>query len=229
MPGAAVVDVRTVAIIQARMDSKRLPGKAVELIGDKTILEWVIYRALLTPGVDEVVVATSYRLVDAQIDWTATHAGVRVVRGSADDVLDRYLVAATATDADYILRLTADCPLHDPGLNGWMLEELKATFADYVSLLTFSVGLAQEVFTVEALQRAGRHAKTAYAREHVVPWMLCNTRTLMRAPPFVIGVGRWCVDTPEDLERLRGLYSAFPDLFEMSASELVGLGVAGVS
>ena len=212
--------MRTVAIIQARMGSERLPGKALMNIGDKTILEWVIFRTLLVEGVDEVMVATTIQGFDDPIYTECLGLGIECCRGARFDVLDRYYEAAEGYDG--VLRVTADCPLLDPGINSRIVDTLKTTDAEYVSMSTRSNGLVQEAFSIGALQRAWENATDPYDREHVVPWMIRNEKTRFLKPDFDLGSGRWCVDTQEDLDRLRALYAEDPCLFELTAEELVG-------
>src|SRR5690242_5548434 len=102
--------MKTVAVIQARMSSTRLPGKVLKDLGGRPVLDWVVEAARQAPGVDEVVVATSTEEDDNVVaDW-ALQKGVTVYRGSLTDVLSRFLGAAHLTNADILIRLTGDCP-----------------------------------------------------------------------------------------------------------------------
>lgn len=211
--------MRTVAVIQARMDSRRLPNKAIAPIGPKSVLGWVIHRTRLVEGVDEVVVATTDRAIDNPIVSRCELMDVPVVCGPTEDVLARYVKAALVTEATHVLRVTADCPLLDPGLNSQIVAALKSNRrAGYVSMFTRSVGLVQEAFTANALFAADVEAMTLEEREHVVPWMLNNVKTLLLRPDHDLGQTRVCVDTAEDLEWLRGLYEVDPGLFDGSVS-----------
>ena len=213
--------MRTVAIIQARMGSERLPGKALVKIGDRTVLQSVIWRTAQIAGLDDLVVATTDLDEDSPIRSVCDQVGVDWLAGEVDDVLDRFMRTAVFSKATHILRITADCPLLDPEINYRIVDTLKTTSASYVSMSTRSNGLVQEAFTIGALQRAWENATDPYDREHVVPWMIRNEKTRFLKPDFDLGSGRWCVDTQEDLDRLRGLYAADPGLFERSAEELV--------
>ncbi len=219
--------MRTVAIIQARMDSQRLPGKALMKIGDRTILEWVIHRTRMVEGVDAVTVATSRLTSDLPIIREAMRLGVEGWAGSPDDVLARFKGYADKLEATHILRVTADCPLLCPELNSQILSGLKGSECGYASMPTGgSNGLVQEAFTVEALRVANENATTDYEREHVVPWMLENLNTHWVAAPFDLGRDRWCVDTQDDLDSLRMLYELEPGLFDLPARDLVGLAAS---
>src|SRR5262245_3488344 len=112
---------RTVAIIQARFGSTRLPGKVLKPLGNiqgrrSIVLDHAIQRCRAVPSVDAVVIATTDREEDGAIVAAAERAGALVHRGSAEDVLSRYAGAAKRADADVVLRVTSDCPLIDPGI-----------------------------------------------------------------------------------------------------------------
>src|SRR4051812_40133487 len=105
---------RVVAVIQARMGSSRLPGKTMMDLAGMPLLRRVIRQIAGAETLDEVVIATSADPIDDVIEEFCKVEGVRVVRGSADDVLSRYVLAAKASNADVVVRITADCPLHSP-------------------------------------------------------------------------------------------------------------------
>lgn len=104
------------AVIQARMGSTRLPGKVLRPLAGRPVLEWVIRAAQEANQVDDVVVATTDAREDDVLAAVAKGAGSRVVRGSRDDVLERYVQALGSHPCDAVVRLTADCPLLDPEL-----------------------------------------------------------------------------------------------------------------
>ena len=106
--------MKIVAIIQARMSSARLPGKVMLKLGDKIVLEHVTSRVKLAKSINQVVVATSTDASDDVISQWCEENQVDCYRGSLTDVLDRYVQAATHFNADYVVRITADCPLIDP-------------------------------------------------------------------------------------------------------------------
>jgi spore coat polysaccharide biosynthesis protein SpsF (cytidylyltransferase family) len=108
--------VKTVAIIQARMGSTRLPGKVLMDLGGRPALAWVVRAARAAVGVDEVWVATSTAASDDPVARWCNDNDVPVHRGSEHDVLDRYAGAMLASGADAIIRLTGDCPLLDPAV-----------------------------------------------------------------------------------------------------------------
>ena len=208
----------TLAVIQARMGSSRLPGKVMENLGSMPVLGWVVRAARATPGIDETVVATSTGDGDDVIaDWCAEN-GVECHRGSEEDVLSRFAEAAKAAKADAVLRLTADCPLLDPQVCGAIVALFKATGADYTSNVNppdWPDGLDCEVFSAKALYEADAEATRSIEREHVTPFIFFNrerydVRSISCPLPGMLG-NRWTLDRKEDLDFLRALVAHIPN------------------
>ena len=107
---------RFVAIVLARMDSRRLPGKAMSLINGLPLIHYVLQRAFNIPGVDRVVLATTTRAIDDVLVDYAASQGASTYRGSADDVAGRMLDAAVEYDATFLMRINGDSLFIDPSL-----------------------------------------------------------------------------------------------------------------
>lgn len=108
--------MRTIAIIQARMKSSRLPDKVMLDIAGKPMLQRVIERTQAAKQVDQVVVATTNGVEEDPIAELCAGLHVGFYRGSLQDVLDRYYHCALSYSPDVVVRITADCPVIDPGL-----------------------------------------------------------------------------------------------------------------
>ena len=169
--------MRTGIIIQARLGSKRLPGKVLKQLpygsGD-SVLQHVIKRLKLSEKADVIIVATTVKLADDPIVELAAKEGVLCFRGAEDDVLERYFMAAEENNLDLIVRVTSDCPCIDPEVLDRIIDEHKSGGNDYTSNTmprTYPHGLDVEVFTFEALKRAHDEAVDAYDREHVTPYL----------------------------------------------------------
>jgi len=169
--------MKTVAIIQARMGSTRLPGKVLADLAGQPVLAWVVRAARAATGVDDVWVATSTAAADdAVVAWCKAN-GVPVHRGSEDDVLDRYVGAAKASGANVVVRLTADCPLLDPAVIAQTIRLRAMTGVAYASNVdppTWPDGLDCEVLTADTLVTAAAEATRASDREHVTPFVRNN-------------------------------------------------------
>lgn len=211
--------MNAVAIIQARVGSTRLPAKVLADIAGQPMLARVVERAARIPGIDDVVVATSRLAADDAIAEMCGARGWRCTRGSEDDVLLRYVEAASEVGAAVIVRVTSDCPLLDPEVGGRVVAVLTTRLGelDYVSNTlrrTFPRGLDVEAVSREALERAHREARDPASREHV-------TRYIYQHPDVfrieqVVDVEdrsalRWTVDTEADLALVREIYAALGD------------------
>ncbi len=205
--------LKTVAIVQARMSSTRLPGKVLLSIGTKTMLEWVVTRVRRSSSIDEVVVATTNESADESIVHECERLGVVSYRGSELDVLDRYYNAATDREADVVIRVTSDCPFIDPREIDRVVGAFRASAPHYASNCLASGylrGLDTEVMTMESLARAWREARHGYHRIHVTPYIYQNPDLfrLLAVPPMSnrdFSSLRWTVDTQDDLDMVRAL------------------------
>ena len=169
---------RTVAVVQARLGSQRLPGKVLLPLGDRTVLDWVLHRLGRATLVDEVVVATSDQPDDDPLAAHVESAGVAVFRGDLHDVLSRCRGAAESRAATTVERVTADCPLLDPDAVDAVVRAHRETGADFTANRlppphhrTWPIGLDVEVATIEALRRADDEATEPAHREHVMPYL----------------------------------------------------------
>lgn len=208
------------AILQARMSSTRLPGKVMaDLAGAPMILRQ-IERLNRAPSLRRIVVATSDQPSDDPLARAMEAAGVLVFRGPLDDVLGRFVGALDAFGpADIAARLTADCPLADPGVIEATVALREATGADYAANAgerrTFPKGLDVEVFRVAALRAAAAETRDPYDREHVTPFLYRRPERFALAfhdQAVDEGEVRWTVDRPDDLAFVRAVYEAlYPD------------------
>lgn len=203
---------KVVAIIAARMQSTRLPGKALLDIAGRPMLARVIERVQRAKTVDAIVVATTERAEDQAICNLATDMGVSCYAGSVDDVLDRYYQAAMFLRADVIVRITGDCPLLQPSIVDAVVNGLIVHGYDYfgnIAPASFPDGLDCEALTFETLKTAQKEATLPSDREHVSPYMRRNGRfvtgNLERKPS--LAHLRWCVDEQADLDFVRAVYA----------------------
>ena len=206
----------TLAILQARMSSSRLPGKVLADVAGAPMILRQIERVRRAQRVSRLIVATSVRPDDDLLAETLAGACVEVVRGDLDDVLSRFIAALDAAgDEAAALRLTADCPLADPTVIDATIALFESSRADYVSntgdARTFPKGLDVEVFKTDVLRQAHAETTDLYDREHVTPFIYRRperyrlaTLTQDRAE----GEVRWTVDRPDDLEFVRAVYDA---------------------
>lgn len=161
-------------IIQARMDSTRLPGKVMEKIDDNTILDYVIKQLKSAKKIEKILVATSNLTEDTVICDYLHLQKIEFYRGSSEDVLDRYYQCAKEFSIDTIVRITADNPLIDPNIVDLVVDEYKNHKCDFATNTlprTFPYGTEVEVFSFKSLEKAWKNAKKPSEREHVTPFI----------------------------------------------------------
>jgi spore coat polysaccharide biosynthesis protein SpsF len=221
--------VKTVAIIQARMGSARLPGKVLLDLGGDTVLAHVFHRVERANLVGRVVVATTDDPRDDAIVVECQRLGGKYFRGSESDVLDRYYRCARREEAETVVRITSDCPLIDPDVIDATIRVFLEEHADYASNVVprrFPRGLDTEIFTMAALEQAWRNATEPHQREHVTPYFYEHPQ-MFRISSFAndrdYSEHRWTLDTPEDLELLRAIYQAFEPQENFSWREALSL------
>lgn len=209
--------MEVVCIVQARMGSTRLPGKVLMPILGKSMLWWDLHRVQGARRLDAVVVATTTNPTDDELAEFCRQQGWNVVRGSEEDVLDRYYQAARQYDAAHIVRITSDCPLIDPHVVDYVVTSYLSAYPqpDYASNFlerTYPRGLDTEIFSMAALETAWRNAQAPSEREHVTPYIWRNPN-LFRLRSVTNSQNqsahRWTVDTPEDMELVQRIYGYF--------------------
>lgn len=162
---------KIVAIIQARMGSTRLPGKVLINIEGKPILEHIIDRLHVVDDVDEVVVATSVKHEDDAIVEFCKNKNIHYIRGSEENVLERFGIASKEYPADIYIRATGDNPMIDVTLISNMLSFFKDRHLSYSCYKKYPIGSGVEMFTREALCETLSSANESYELEHVTPYM----------------------------------------------------------
>ena len=237
-----------VAIIQARMSSIRLPGKVLLDIAGQPMLARVIARTSRAIAVHQVLVATTTDASDDLIAACCDSMGVSYTRGSLHDVLDRYYQAASRTKADVVVRITGDCPVIDPVLIDDCVNALLEGSYDFTCnrlpppfTRTYPIGLDTEVCTFVALAKAWKEATETFHREHVMPYLYEGAKLSAVSQQRSEGISsrgfkiaqlhhepdyaqmRWTVDTPEDLNFIRQVYSRFDGRDNFSWKEVLDL------
>jgi spore coat polysaccharide biosynthesis protein SpsF len=172
------MEKKTFLITQARIGSTRLPAKVLMEIGGKSLLKIHLDRLKKCTKVTEIIVATTTDVADNIIFGKAIEWGFSASRGSESDVLDRFYQAVKSKNADWIVRVTSDCPLIDPVLVDKVIDFVQVNDKDYGSnalVENFPDGQDIEVFKFTALEQAWRNAKLLSEREHVTPYIRNNS------------------------------------------------------
>ena len=206
------------------MNSSRLPGKVLLDIEGKSTLERVITRIKLSKLLDHLVVATTNNEIDNVIVNLCEHLGIDVYRGQENDVLGRFLDAASHFKGTTIVRITADCPMHDSAVIDAAIDLYEKSDYDYVSNVvkrSFPDGLDAEVFSYSLLETCNNEAKHPFFREHVTTYIR-GVRDDLPCGDFSLGHlihtknyahFRWTLDTEEDLINICKYYKVLPENF----------------
>lgn len=204
--------MKTVAIIQARMGSSRLPGKMLMPLLDQPLIAWIVGRVRRAERCHETVVATTTaKADDALVQWCETH-DVPVFRGSERDVLDRFYRCANAFGATHVVRLTGDCPLLDWRIVDEVVcpcvEDEAVDYSTNCEPMTYPEGISAEAVPMSMLGQMHRQAVLPSHREHVTPYVRFAPdrfrHAVLRANPDLSHL-RLTVDYREDLQMLHEL------------------------
>ena len=202
-----------VATIEARMTSKRLPGKVMAECMGITMLERLVTRLRSVSNIDEIVIATTTNSEDDILVELASNLGVRFFRGSEDNVFDRVIQAALFARADTVVEITGDCPLLDPVLVEQMVEIFRFNSCDYLSNCespSFPAGMEIQVVSLQALVKSYQMTDSVLDREHVTLHIRKNPELFrqmhliaplgLRFPEFSV-----TLDESADLEVIRAV------------------------
>ncbi len=202
-------------IIQARMNSTRLPGKVLMPVLGKPLLAYQLERLRLAKRIKSIVLATTIDKADDLVAAFGQEQGIQVYRGSEQDVLDRYYQAARENSFQHIMRVTADCPLIDPILCDAVVQQYFGFGLDYIrSGQQVAEGLDCEVLSFDALERSWKDAKLDFEREHVTAFIRHRSgdfKTGIFSSSVDDSAYRITVDEPEDFEVVKAvLESLYP-------------------
>lgn len=202
------------AIIQARMESSRLPGKVMIKINDKPIIKILYDRLNNSKFLDNIVVATGPEKKNSRLVKYMVEQNIDYYCGSETDVLKRYIDTATHYKANIIVRITSDCPFADPDLVDEVISEHLEQNNDYTSNIdpaTYPDGLDIEVLNINTLIKANNEALENFEREHVTPYIR-NSKLFKKTcikNDIDLSQLRWTLDTKDDLKVIRQVFKYF--------------------
>lgn len=209
--------MRIGALILARLDSSRLPGKALADVAGRPLIDYVRERAMAVTGLDAVVLATSDRAVDEPLEAFAKTNGLLVYRGDVADVAGRCLAAAEAHGLDAFVRVNGDSPFLDLDLVATAIARMRAPDGpDFVTNLrprSYPYGVSVEVVRTAIYRQLYVRFTTSDEREHVTKGIYDRLNDL-RWENVVNPAGdetglHATVDTPDDLDRFRAFASSW--------------------
>ena len=192
------------AILQARVSSTRLPRKVLKPILGVPMILRQIERIKRANCIDKLVVATSTDSSDDELFELCQHHEIVCLRGSLNDVLDRFYQVAILYNPAHVVRLTGDCPLADPRIIDEVIQRHLTGQYDYTSNTiepTYPDGLDIEIFRLACLERAWQEACLPSQREHVTLFINQHAELFNRGSVKNIedlSKLRWTVDELED-------------------------------
>jgi spore coat polysaccharide biosynthesis protein SpsF len=204
---------KTGIIIQARMESTRLPGKVMLGLAGKTVL-WHIVERCRKANVDKVIVATTTAEQDDPVVKFCRENDYDYFRGSEEDVLGRYYRCATEFELDVIIRVTSDCPLIDHNILNELIGLFKNNNCDYASniikMRTYPKGYDCEIFSFNTLEQIWKKAKSRPEREHII-YHIFQNQDLFKICQLNNGVNysnyRLTLDEEEDFNLIREIFN----------------------
>ena len=206
--------MRIGAIIQARMSSRRLPGKVLADVHGQPLLRYLLERVERCHELDQIVVATSIDPSDDPIQTLCDKRDVACFRGPLKNVAERFRLVAQRHELDVFVRLCADSPLLDPALIDQAVATYRSAGVDLVTNVigrSFPPGQSVEVISLKVFAEAVPQMTSAEHREHVTSYFYDHTKDFrIRSIRCAhdCGDADFAVDTPADLERLTCLIAA---------------------
>jgi spore coat polysaccharide biosynthesis protein SpsF (cytidylyltransferase family) len=200
------------AIVQARLSSARLPGKVVLPLVGKPVLWHVLHRLQYCKKLDIIVLATSTNEEDKALKNIADSLNIPTFFGDLEDVLSRYYHAAKKYQLDTIVRITADCPMIDPGIVDEVIDGfIKGGYDCYELYGAFPDGLDTSVFSFKALEMAFKEADLLSHREHVGAGFFTRNKDRLKVGGYEKFKDkreyRWTIDEPADYKFLKMVFA----------------------
>ena len=220
--------MKTIAIVQARMGSTRLPNKVLRPINGIPMIGLLLTRLALSKELDQIIVATSIDPRNEPLVRYVKDRGFACEQGSENDVLDRYVLAAESHDADVVVRITGDCPLVDASLVDQAITFFKAHDYDYISNIdppTFPDCLDIEIFGFKALKQASQESQDAFDREHVTPYIRRSDKFTKMNLSYSKDLSnlRWTVDELCDFQVVESVFEHFSPKVNFSWMDVLEL------
>ena len=219
------------AIIQARMSSKRLPGKVFKLINGKPIIEHLMIKLKKSKLIKDSIIATTSEKEDQKIINWCKNKEYKFFAGEKNDVLSRFYYCAKENQIDTIVRITSDNPLIDIQLVDNIIKIFKEQKIDYIAnnlIKTYPHGLDVEVFNFKSLKKSFFESSKTFEREHVTQYIRHNDKkfTILNHAYFQNHSDiRITIDTKEDLKLVRkivkilGIYPSHQTIIKLFKNE----------
>ena len=203
------------AVLQARMNSTRFPGKALYPLAGIPLVEHIINRIKAVTDFDHIVLAIPDSPSETPLVEMAQRLNIAIARGPEEDVLERFLIAADQVRAQHIVRICGDNPLIDRQLMRLLIRAHLKENADYtITPDPIPLGTGTEVVKVKALKNIAETTTEPKYREHVTTWFHDNPAVVVQscvpAPAYLKNKShRLTVDTRSDMTLMEKIFDAF--------------------
>jgi spore coat polysaccharide biosynthesis protein SpsF len=206
-------------IIKARMNSKRLPGKVLKKIYDRTCIEHLVMRLSKSRYPHKIIIATSTEKADDKIAEEAKKLGIGCYRGSLDDVLGRVVQALKKFEFDSVVGIDGDKAMLDIDIVDYVIDVFLKEYLKYDCVVnlnkfgdySFPPGQIIYVYKAQALLHAEGLKLDKKAREHLYLAFFENKdifkiKTVSAPAYWNRPEIRTAIDTPEDMEFNRKVF-----------------------
>ena len=209
-----IMSTKVLGVIQARMDSKRLPGKVLKKIENKPLI-WHIYKRLQNiTEISEVVIATTNEDSDKPLRDFLVENKISFYAGSVNDVLDRLYNTGNKFQCDILVKINSDCPLIDSnlvqeGIKDYLRSNKKIDLVTNCVKETFPEGMQYAIFNFNSIIKLWKTIKDPFWKEYFFRYFLEKENKLsVKGIENSVNLSslRWAVDYQEDLDFVRKVY-----------------------
>ena len=206
--------MKIVAVITARLTSKRLPGKSLMPICGIPMIEMVHKRLSFSKKINKIVIAIPKNKKNQKLKYHLKKKKYELFEGSENNVLKRFFMAAQIYSADLVVRVTGDCPLIDPKIVDELINKIIKTKKDYITNdnpRTYPDGLGAEVITFKALKKCYKLVQNKFDKEHVTTYIRSSRKFKISYNHYKRDYShhRWVVDEKNDLKIVKSIYKYF--------------------
>ncbi len=218
--------MKVIGVIQCRMSSIRLPGKAIKILRHRSVLEWVILRCLRASLIDQIVLATTNHSEDDALAKLGAQYNLPIIRGSKDNLLERYTNVMEQFPADAVVRITGDNPLTSPEIIDKLISYFFANNLDYCYAAQVPYGSGVDIFHAKELFKTNSLSTDSRHMEHINTYFLDNYLyyRISSLPPdkgYERPDVRVTLDTSEDYERLQAMFQVLKNPVECDLKEMI--------
>jgi len=220
--------MKILAVVIARLTSKRLPGKTLMPILGIPMIELLIQRLSFSKKINQIVIAIPKNKKNKKLNIYLNKNQHQVFQGTEKNVLKRFYKAAKLYKADLVVRITGDSPLIDANIVDNLINKLIRNKKDYTTNAnpkTFPDGLDAEVMTFKAIKKCYKLAKSSYDKEHVTSYIRNSGKFKVLYNQYKKNYSnqRWCVDEKDDFKVVKKIFEYFNPKINFGWLEIIKL------